>query len=553
MTTPSPILHRADDAIHPALSRRALVQGAAVLGWPALWPRRASAQDAGTPRRGGTLTMLLFPEPPTLTTIAHTAGASVLISGKTTEGLLTYDFQLNPQPQLATAWSMSADGLQYRFQLRQGVKWHDGKSFTSADVAHSIALLKEFHPRGRATFASVIEVLTPDAHTVVLRLSKPVPYLITALAASESPIVPRHLYASGKADTNPANNAPIGTGPFVFKEWVRGSHVIYERNPHYWDGDKPYIDRLVVRFIPDAAARTAALESGEVQLAPGSPVPLADVERLRAKPNLVFDTNGYQYINTVYRVEFNLETEALKDLRVRQAIAHAIHRENLLKVAWYGQGVLIPGPVHPALKKFSVPDLPVRPYDTRAAERLLDEAGLPRGKAGSGLRLKLAVTPIPNEGGQRMADFLKQALARIGIDLHINAQDFATYIKRIYTDRDFDLHVSAMSNTFDPTVGIQRLYWSKNFKRGLPFSNGSAYSNPEVDRLLEAAAVEQNEARRMQALADFQRIIARELPDITLVAPHTYTIADRRVHGHTVGADGTAGNLAGVWLASARG
>ncbi|KAB2888149.1 MAG: ABC transporter substrate-binding protein, partial [Burkholderiaceae bacterium] len=119
-----------------------------------------------------------------------------------------------------------------------------------------------------------------------------------------------------------------------------------------------------------------------------------------------------------------------------------------------------------------------------------------------------------------------------------------------YTDRDFDLHVSAMSNTFDPTVGIQRLYWSKNFKRGLPFSNGAAYSNPEVDRLLEAAAVEQNEARRVQALADFQRIIARDLPDITLVAPHTYTIADHRVRGHTVGADGTAGNLAGVWLAS---
>ena len=550
MTTPSHLLHPVARAARQALSRRALVQGAAALGWAALWPQQARAQAADKPQRGGTLTMLLFPEPPTLTTIAHTAGASVLISGKVTEGLLTYDFQLNPQPQLATAWSVSADGLQYSFQLRKGVKWHDGKPFTSADVAYSIALLKEYHPRGRATFAAVAEVLTPDAHTVVLRLAKPVPYLITALAASESPIVPRHLYAGGKADANPANNAPVGTGPFVFKEWVRGSHVIYERNPHYWDGDKPYIDRLVVRFIPDAAARTAAIESGEVQLAPSSPVPLADVERLRARPNLVFDTTGYEYINTVYRVELNLENPALKDLRVRQAIAHAIHRENLLRVAWYGQGVLTPGPVHPALKKFAVPDLPVLPYDPRAAERLLDEAGLPRGKAGPGLRLKLAVTPIPNEGGQRMADFLKQALARIGIDVHISAQDFATYIKRIYTDRDFDLHVSAMSNTFDPTVGIQRLYWSKNFKRGLPFSNGSAYSNPEVDRLLEAAAMEQNEARRVQALAEFQRIIARDLPDITLVAPHTYTIADRRVRGHTVGADGTAGNLAGVWLAS---
>lgn len=95
------------------------------------------------------------------------------------------------------SWTISPDGLLYSFKLRQGVKWHDGKPFTSADVAHSIALLKEFHPRGRATFASVSEVQAPDAHTVVLKLSKPIPYLITALAASESPMVPKHLYATG--------------------------------------------------------------------------------------------------------------------------------------------------------------------------------------------------------------------------------------------------------------------------------------------------------------------------------------------------------------------
>ncbi|WP_313336767.1 ABC transporter substrate-binding protein [Comamonas sp.] len=529
-------------------TRRHFMLAAAASGLGTAVPSLAWAQDK--PQKGGTLNLLLFPEPPTLTTIAHTAGSSVTISGKVTEGLLTYDFNLNPQPQLAVAWTISPDGLVYRFQLRQGVKWHDGKPFTSADVVHSIALLKEFHPRGRATFAGVAEVQAPDAHTVVLQLSRPIPYLITALAASESPIVPKHLYASGRADTNPANNAPVGTGPFVFKEWVRGSHVIYERNPHYWDGDKPYIDRLVVRFIPDAAARTAAIESGQVQIAPSSPVPFAEVERLRAKPGLQFETRGYEYINSVYRLEFNLESEPLKDLRVRQAIAHALQRENLLKVAWYGQGRLTTGPVHPALKKFYVPDLPVLPYDLKRAEKLLDDAGLTRGKSGGQWRARLNLTPIPNEGGQRTGDFLKQALGRIGIDVQINSQDFATYIKRIYTDRAFDLHVSAMSNTFDPTVGIQRLYWSKSFQRGLPFSNGAHYASPEVDRLLESAAVELNEAQRIREVAEFQKHIATDLPDITLVAPDIYTIADKRVRNHTVGADGVAGNLAGVWLAA---
>jgi len=535
------------------LDRRLFLQGGAGLGLAGLTglaslPAWAQARADGAPTRGGTLTVLIDPEPPTLTTIAHSAGSSVLISAKTTEGLLTYGFDLAPQPQLATAWAVSADGLQYTFTLRRGVRWHDGRPFTSADVAHSIGLLKQYHPRGRATFSSVTEVRTPDAHTAVLVLSKPVPYLLTALSASESPIVPKHLYENGKADANPANNAPIGTGPFVFKEWVRGSHVTYERNPDYWDNPKPYVDRLIVRFIPDAAARAAAIEKGEVHLSPGTPVPLGDVERLRAKPNLVFEPNGYQYINNVSRVEFNLENPALRDLRVRQAIAQAINRQVVQKTVWYGQGRLIPGPVHPALAKFYVPDLPVLAFNPKQAEALLDEAGFTRGKAGPNLRLKLALTPIPNEGGQRTAEYLKQALGRIGIDVTINGQDFATYVRRIYTERAFDLHVSVMSNTFDPTVGIQRLYWSKNFKKGLPFSNGSGYDNPEVDRLLEAAAIEIDETKRQQEFAEFQRHIARDLPDITLLALDNYTIADRRVRGHTVGADGIAGNLAGAWI-----
>ena len=145
--------------------------------------------------RGHTLKLLVDPEPTTLVTLTNPADPSLLVSAKVTEGLLTYDFDLNPKPQLATSWSVSADGREYVFKLRQGVKWHDGADFTSKDVAYSILLLKEVHPRGRATFASVADVEAPDAHTAVIKLARPVPYLIHALAACESPIVPRHVYA----------------------------------------------------------------------------------------------------------------------------------------------------------------------------------------------------------------------------------------------------------------------------------------------------------------------------------------------------------------------
>ena len=106
-----------------------------------------------------------------------------------------------------------------------------------------------------------------------------------------------------------------------------------------------------------------------------------------------------------------------------------------------------------------------------------------------------------------------------------------------------------MSNTFDPTVGIQRLYWSKNFKRGLPFSNGSGYSNPETDRLLEAAAVELDAKKRVALWVDIQKAVVRDLPDLTLVAPDSYTIADKRVRNHSTGALGVAGNLADLHIA----
>ena len=127
------------------------------------------ARAAGAPpRRGGVLTLLVEPEPPTLLSIANTAGSTLKTSAKTNEGLLAYSFDLQPKPQLATAWQVSPDGLQYRFTLRRGVKWHDGRPFTSADVAFSIGLLKDAHPRGRGTFANVAELRTPDDWTVVV-------------------------------------------------------------------------------------------------------------------------------------------------------------------------------------------------------------------------------------------------------------------------------------------------------------------------------------------------------------------------------------------------
>jgi peptide/nickel transport system substrate-binding protein len=508
----------------------------------------AAETTAIAPRRGGRLTLLVNPEPNVLINFATTAGAEQKASPKVTEGLLSYDFNVRPQPQLATAWTISADGLQYTFKLRQGVRWHDGEPFTSKDVATSIGLLKQYHSRGRSTFANVVEVRTPDPHTALLQLSRPAPYLIYALAASESPIVPAHLYDSGDPLNNPHNIAPIGTGPFRFKSWERGSHVVLVRNPDYWDAPKPYIDELVLRFIGDPAARAVALETGELDLAGENPVPLLDIQRLQALPHLALESRGYSYDAAQTQLQFNLDNRYLANPKVRQAIAHTIDREAILRAVWYGYGIVAPSPISPLLTQFYDPHAPTWPHDPAKANQLLDEAGLPRQSNGYRFALNVDYNPY-DPTFARLADYLRQTLRGVGIEATVRSQDFGAYVKRIYTDRDFDLDANFLGNTFDPTVGVQRLYWSKNFRKGVPFSNATHYSNPEVDRLLEAAAVENDPRTRVAYFRQFQQVVGQDLPIVDLVTLKQVTIYNRRVHNHTVTADGLDGNLADVFVA----
>lgn len=502
---------------------------------------------AAPPKHEGSLTLLLVTEPTALVTVSNVATPILSVSAKVTEGLLKYDFDVNPKPQLATAWTISPDGLTYSFTLRQGVKWHDGRDFTSADVAYSIKLLKEIHPRGRNTFANLVAVDTPDAHTAVLRLSSPAPYLIRALVASETPIVPRHLYEGTDARANPNNNAPVGTGPYRFKEWVRGSHLIYDRNPDYWDKPKPFIDRLVVRFISDPAAAAAAFETGTVDLGYRTPVPLADLDRLKKLPALRFETLGNSYSHNVTRLEFNLDNEYFRQDKVRQAIAHALDRNVIVKVVNYGYGLASHSPIAPGLKALHDPSPSPYGYDLKQANALLDEAGYPRKGNAPRFAVPLDFNPISSDGS-RLADYIRTALARIGIAVTVRAQDSSAFIKRIYTDRDFAFTTNGASNLFDPTVGVQRLHWSKNFIKGVPFSNGTHYQSPVVDKLLEQAAIENDPVRRKALFKEFQDVVARDIPDLNLYQPEFITIANRRVHDHSLTADGVESNLADVWV-----
>ncbi|WP_347557524.1 ABC transporter substrate-binding protein [Robbsia sp. KACC 23696] len=505
-----------------------------------------SMAPAMAAQRGGILTMVVTPEPPTLVSFASTAVNVLKVSPKVIEGLLEYDFDMHPRPLLATSWDISADGKRYTFHLRKGVRWQDGQPFTSADVAFSLQLLRQYHPRAKSTFSNVDEVLTPDVDTVTLVLSKPAPYLIRAFSASETPILPKHLYASGDPLSNPHNAAPIGTGPFRSVKWVRGDHIEYARNDDYWDKGKPYVDGLIVKIIPDAAARTIAFESGAVQLGGDNPVPLSDIARIKANPNLGIDSRGYEFDAGVYRLEFNLDNPKLKVLAVRQAIASALDRSLIAKVVYYGYATPNPSPLTPRNRYFDPAPSPY-PFDIDKANALLDKAGFPRGSDGVRFRLMLDVLPIGDQP-PRTASYVRSALARIGIALTIRNEDLPTYLKRIYTSHDFDMAVNGMSNLFDPVAGVARLYTTSNYRRGVPFTNASHYSNPDIDRLFAEAAVETDENKRHALFKTMQQTIERDLPDVNLVSPDYLTVYSTRVHDANRGADGLDDSFANAWI-----
>lgn len=511
----------------------------------------AMAQTKDVPAYGGTLNSIVHPEPPILSPLLNTATPIVLVATKINDGLVDYALDGSIKPQLAESWDFSRDGLTLTFRLRKGVAWHDGKPFTSADVKFSIeeGLLK-YSSTGKRIFKTLSKVETPDEHTVVLTLSQPTPVIYRNLNASALWLLPKHLYEGTDIRSNPWNAKPIGTGPFVFKEYVRGSHIALDRNPNYWDAGKPYLDRIVFKVIPDAAGRAAAFETGAVQFGQQHPITFADAERLKASGKFVVDTRGYEFSPTWFWLEPNHKNQYLQHLKVRQAIAHAIDRNLLLKTVWGGYGKPSVSPIPSSLKPFHISEgLQQYPFDPKKAEQLLDEAGFPR-KA-DGWRFKLTHDFIPyGDDYRRTGEFVRQALRRVGIDVTLGSQDLTTWLKSVFTDYNFDLISSWGGAGADPQMGIETRFWSKGRQPGTAWTVVSEYKNDELDAAFEDAQTQVDPQKRLEDYRLVQRIVQRDLPLIPLFEVDWFSVYDKRLRGLTDTPNQRADNFANVYFAS---
>jgi peptide/nickel transport system substrate-binding protein len=472
--------------------------------------------EAAAQKRGGTLVMLVQPEPPTLASYISTSGPIGQVTSKIFDGLLEYDFSLKPIPGLAESWKVSPDGKTITFTLQRGVKFHDGKPFTSADVKFSVLeVLKKMHPRGPATFREVTEIDTPDAHTAIFRLAGPAPYLLMALSGYESPMLPKHLYEGTDIKASKYGNAPVGTGPFKFVEWQRGQFIRLDRNPDYWKPGRPYLDRIVARFVTDSATRTAAIEKGEAHVGGFAAIPWPDVKALAKLPTIEATTKGYEMSSPIVQLDFNTRKAPFDNLKVRQAVSYAVSRKAVIENVWFGWGKPATGPINSNFAPVGFYTSQVHNYDVpngiETANKLLDDAGFKRGAGNIRFEIVHDVTPYGEEW-QRYGEYVQQVLAELGIKATLRYEDVATWLKRLYTDYDFQLSSNWIQGLADPVIGVHRLYHSKQIRPGTVFVNETGWSSPRTDQLMDQATVELDPKKRAALYQEFQKLVVEAAP-----------------------------------------
>lgn len=542
MPTPEPV---------PTMRRRALLAHAAAGGLlPGLWAAAAQAQAPapGAPRRGGTLVATWGGLEPQALFVAGGGGASpFLTSTKILERLLRQDVDLGFKPALALSVAPSPDFRRYTVLLRPGVRWHDGAPFTSADVVYNVEQHWKPIAAGLALKA-LVRAEAPDPLTVVLHFDAPVPefFLKSTLAGEYQLVLPRHLYEGKDIVTHPLNNTPVGTGPWKYGQWVRGSHLAYIRNDQYWQPGRPYLDRLLIRWWGDPASRAAALETGELGLAFSSPVPARDINRLLGTGRVAIDTRGYENSTWAVTVEFNQRREVVKRRDVRHALLHAIDRQFIVDTIYYGRGKPAVSPVVSSNAQFFTSDVAAYPFDPAKAAALLDAAGFPDKGAGRFTVNLLAAAWF--EENAKLGQYLKQAFEDVGVKVRLDSVDRATALKRIYGDYDYDIAISNYTASQELVPRLTQFFTTDGIVKGAAFRNATGYTNPEVDALVARLTVETDPAARRGLAHQFSRIVTTDVPLTPLVEIEAFTLASKKLHGYTGGANAHGEALDAAWL-----
>ena len=470
-----------------------------------VWHRVPASWDV-TPKGGGTLVVRTHREPsqfnPNYDFVAENEFYGVILQRL----VAISDISFEVIPQLAHSWEVSSDYKTFTFYMYDNATFHDGEPCTSADVKWSYESVIENQGNFFAQIAHIEEIETPDDYTVVIKLNKTDSTFLNMIGRWDSPVVlPKHLYEGTDLYANPFNLNPIGTGPFKYGEWVEGSHLELEAYLDYYLG-RPFLDNIIFKYIPNDAVYQLQLKTGDVHFSVHMPS-LSAIDELTAQPHIVAD--GFVEPGVILWVGFNLAREPYDDIRVRKAIGHAIDVYDLNEKAWYG--LIYPNPYVLGQKGFPSwsfnPDAKMPEYNPAEAERLLDEANLPRGP--DGVRFSAKLVAWSSMEAPVFAEVLKEYLGEIGIEIEIEVYEFGTYKEVVINNREYDISVGGGNHGPDPS-NTQLFFGSTGYR------NSMGWVNEEVDALYEEGAAGITIAERQPAYWRIQEIVAEELPRITV-------------------------------------
>ncbi|MDA7424968.1 ABC transporter substrate-binding protein [Thalassococcus lentus] len=462
------------------------------------------------------LTIALQLEPPHLDPTSAAAGAidSVLYTN-VFEGLTRFTETGAVVPGLAESWEISEDGLTYTFKLRAGVTFHDGTAMDAEDVKFSLdrALAEDSANAQKALFAEIADVTVVDATTVQVTLSQANGNFLFNMAWGDAIIVAPESIEGIK-------QTPIGTGPFKFVEWKQGDSIMLTQNDAYW-GDKPALTDATFKFISDPTAAFAAMMAQDIDAFAGYPAP-ENLPQFEADPRfqvLVGSTEGETILST------NNKMPPLDNVMVRQAIAHAINRQDIIDGAMFGLGT--PIGTHFAPHNPDYVDLTAGSnYDPTKAKALLAEAGFPDGFTTT---LKLPPPSYARRGGEIIA----AQLAAVGIKTEISNVEWPVWLEEVFRGKDYGLTIVSHTEPFDIGIYARPDYYFQ-------------YDNPDFQALMTELTGTTDPAKRSELLATAQTTIAQDYVNGYLFQLATPTVADARIEGLWKNAPTQATDLTGV-------
>jgi len=489
--------------------------------------RRISYEDTGRPSYGDMIVAGSLGEPSNLIPILATDSPSHEVASFIYNGLVKYDGDLNIVPDLSERYEISKDGLSITFHLRRNVRWHDGEPFTAEDVLYTYRVICD--PKTPTAYSGdflpVKRAEALDDYTFRVTYDKP---FAPALISWSIPILPSHLLEGREIALSPLSRSPVGTGPYVFKEWVPGQRIVLTANRHYFEG-RPYIDAYAMRIIPDMATMFLELKNGGIDT-----MALSPIQAVRQTEYAKFrrEFNKFRYLSFSYvYLGYNLLHPFFKDKRVRQAITHSIDKREIIDGILLGQGIEADGPYKPDMWAYN-PNVKRYKYDKEKALRLLREAGFERNEEGmlvkDGRPIEFVI--FVNQGNDvriRCAELIQKRLAEIGIRAKIRVLEWASLINEFIDKRDFEAVILGWTIPNDPDI-FDIWHSSKAEPRGLNFMS---FRNKEVDELLVKARHTWDREERKRYYFRVQEILAEEQPYTFLFVPYANVAIHKRFKG----------------------